>query len=115
LRAAGASLGTKSVQVLGPDDCPVRVVAEIVRYFGEQTASQCPPCHRGLPDMAAILGDLEKGTAGGSLSELEQFMVTLSGRGVCRLPDGAARVVLSLLSNFADVVAAHADGGCPHA
>jgi len=119
LRAAGASLGTKSVQVLGPNDCPVRVVAEIVRYFGEQTASQCPPCHRGLPDMAAILDDLEKGTvrlsSRGSLTELEQFMATLSGRGVCRLPDGAARVVLSLLSNFADVVAAHAEGGCPHA
>jgi NADH:ubiquinone oxidoreductase subunit F (NADH-binding) len=116
LRAAGASLGTKSVQVLGPSDCPVRVVAEIVRYFGEQTASQCPPCHRGLPDMAAILDDLEKGTAGGdTLGELERFMATLSGRGVCRLPDGAARVVLSLLSNFADVVAAHADGGCGQA
>jgi NADH:ubiquinone oxidoreductase subunit F (NADH-binding)/ferredoxin len=116
LRAAGASLGTKSVQVLGPNDCPVRVAAEIVRYFGEQTANQCPPCHRGLPDMAAILDDLEKGTAGGdTLGELERFMATLSGRGVCRLPDGAARVVLSLLSNFADVVAAHADGGCGHA
>ena len=116
LRAAGASLGTKSVQVLGPNDCPVRVVAEIVRYFGEQTARQCPPCHRGLPDMAVILDDLEKGTAGReSLGELERFMATLSGRGVCRLPDGAARVVLSLLSNFADVVAAHADGGCRHA
>jgi len=113
LRAAGASLGTKSIQVLGPDDCPVAVVAEIVRYFGEQTAEQCPPCHRGLPDMAAILDDLEKGTAGSdSLAELERFMATLSGRGVCRLPDGAARVVLSLLGNFAGVVAAHADGGC---
>jgi NADH:ubiquinone oxidoreductase subunit F (NADH-binding) len=102
--------------VLGPNDCPVRVAAEIVRYFGEQTANQCPPCHRGLPDMAAILDDLEKGTAGGdTLGELERFMATLSGRGVCRLPDGAARVVLSLLGNFADVVAAHADGGCGHA
>jgi NADH:ubiquinone oxidoreductase subunit F (NADH-binding)/ferredoxin len=113
LRAAGASLGTKSVQVLGPDDCPVRVTAEIVRYFGEQTASQCPPCHRGLPDMAAILDDLEKGTAGPeALAELERFMATLSGRGVCRLPDGAARVVLSLLTHFADAVAAHSGGGC---
>jgi hypothetical protein len=42
-------------------------------------------------------------------------MATLSGRGVCRLPDGAARVAGSLLSNWADVVAAHADGGCAHA
>jgi NADH:ubiquinone oxidoreductase subunit F (NADH-binding) len=63
--------------------------------------------------MAAILDDLEKGTAGGeTLGELERFMATLSGRGVCRLPDGAARVAASLLTNFADVVAAHADGGC---
>jgi len=43
------------------------------------------------------------------------MVATLSGRGVCRLPDGAARVAGSLLSNWADVVAAHADGGCSHA
>jgi NADH:ubiquinone oxidoreductase subunit F (NADH-binding)/ferredoxin len=116
LRAAGASLGTKSVQVLGPDDCPVGAVASIVRYFGEQTAEQCPPCHRGLPDMAAILDDLEKGTAdAAALDDLEQFMATLSGRGVCRLPDGAARIVSSLLTSFADVVTAHANGGCQDA
>jgi hypothetical protein len=40
-------------------------------------------------------------------------MYTLSGRGVCRLPDGAARTALSLLTNFADAVAAHVPGGCP--
>jgi NADH:ubiquinone oxidoreductase subunit F (NADH-binding)/ferredoxin len=113
LRAAGASLGTKSIQVLGPADCPVRAVAAIVRYFGEQTADQCPPCSRGLPDMAEILDDLEAGKGGtDSLAELETFMATLSGRGVCRLPDGAARVALSLLTGFADVVAAHGAGGC---
>lgn len=111
LRAAGASLGTKSIQVLGPDDCPVRAVAAIVRYFGEQTADQCPPCSRGLPDMAAILDSLCGGDAT-ALPELEAFMATLAGRGVCRLPDGAARVALCLLTGFADVVATHASGGC---
>jgi NADH:ubiquinone oxidoreductase subunit F (NADH-binding) len=91
----------------------VRVVAEIVLYFGEQTADQCPMCFRGLPDMAGILEDLEKGSANEeSLADLEQFMGTLSGRGVCRLPDGAARVTLSLLTHFAELVAAHATGGC---
>lgn len=112
LRARGTSLGTKSIQVLRADQCPVRVVADIVRYFGNNTADQCPPCYRGLPDMAEILDELENGTATTeSLEDLQRFMGTLSGRGVCRLPDGAARVVLSLLTNFADVVAAHAKGG----
>ena len=113
LTERGTSLGTKSIQVLRRSDCPVRVVAEIVRYFGEQTADQCPMCFRGLPDMAGILDDLEKGSASEeSLADLEKFMGTLSGRGVCRLPDGAARVTLSLLTHFAELVAAHATGGC---
>ncbi len=114
LHAAGASLGTKSIQVLTADMCPVRVVGDIVEYFGGQTADQCPPCSRGLPDMAEILRGLENGSTGAAgLADLEQFMATLSGRGVCRLPDGAARVALSLLTNFADEVAAHANSGCP--
>ena len=47
------------------------------------------------------------------VTDLETFMGILSGRGVCRLPDGAARIALSLLNNFADDVAAHLAGGCP--
>jgi NADH:ubiquinone oxidoreductase subunit F (NADH-binding) len=114
LRGAGASLGTKSIQVLTADMCPVRVVADIVDYFGGQTADQCPPCHRGLPDMGEILRGLESGSTGtAGLADLEEFMGTLAGRGVCRLPDGAARVALSLLTNFAEEVATHVDSGCP--
>ena len=114
LAAAGAALGTKSVQVIGEHHCPVRVAAEITGYFGAESAGQCPPCSRGLPDMAALLAALEAGTAGaGTVTELRGFMSTLSGRGVCRLPDGAARVTLSLLSAFGDAVEEHLRGGCP--
>lgn len=114
LAAAGAALGTKSVQVIDDRHCPVRVAAEVVGYFGAESAGQCPPCSRGLPDMAALLADLEAGTAGAeAVAELHGFMSTLSGRGVCRLPDGAARITLSLLSAFGDQVAEHIRGGCP--
>ena len=113
LAAAGASLGTKSVQVIGGDRCPVGVAAEIVGYFGAESAGQCPPCSRGLPDMAALLHDLEAGTGGPeAAAELGRFMATLSGRGICRLPDVAARLALSLLTNFRDEVDAHTRSGC---
>jgi NADH-quinone oxidoreductase subunit F len=113
LAAAGASLGTKSVQVIGEDRCPVEVAAEIVGYFGAESAGQCPPCSRGLPDMAALLRDLEAGVNGrAAAADLERFMGTLSGRGVCRLPDGAARLILSLLTGFRDEVEAHVRAGC---
>jgi NADH:ubiquinone oxidoreductase subunit F (NADH-binding)/ferredoxin len=115
LRAVGGTLGTKSVQVLTADQCPVRAVAEVLEYFGSETANQCPPCSRGLPDMAALLRGIESGAAGAqeAVKEIESFMSTLSGRGVCRLPDGAARIVLSLMTSFADDVRAHVEGGCP--
>jgi NADH:ubiquinone oxidoreductase subunit F (NADH-binding)/ferredoxin len=112
LAAVGGSLGTKSVQVI--DRCPVGAAAEIVGYFGAESAGQCPPCSRGLPDMAALLRDLEAGVRGGeAAAELQSFMGTLSGRGVCRLPDGAARVTLSLLAGFRDQVETHIATGCP--
>lgn len=114
LLAAGAALGTKAVQVIGPARCPVGVAAEIVGYFGAETADQCPPCSRGLPDMAQLLRDLESGTGGAAaVAELETFMNTLTGRGVCGLPDGVARVSLSLFAQFPDEVQQHAAGGCP--
>jgi NADH:ubiquinone oxidoreductase subunit F (NADH-binding)/ferredoxin len=114
LAAAGASLGTKAVHVIDQDRCPVSVAAEIVGYFGDHTADQCPPCSRGLPDMAGLLRDLENGLGGPELvAELELFMGTLFDRGVCRLPDGAARLTMSLLTNFSDDVKAHSTSGCP--
>lgn len=114
LAAAGASLGTKAVHVIGQDRCPVGVAAEIVGYFGGQTADQCPPCSRGLPDMAGLMRDLENGSGGPEVvAELGLFMGTLFDRGVCRLPDGAARLTLSLLTNFSDDVKAHSTSGCP--
>jgi NADH:ubiquinone oxidoreductase subunit F (NADH-binding)/ferredoxin len=114
LAAAGACIGTKSIQTVGAGQCPVGATAKIVGYFGTETARQCPPCWRGLPDMAALLNDLESGHATpGTVAELRAFMSTLSGRGICRLPDGAARLVMSLLTNFADEVEKHLGGPCP--
>ena len=114
LAAAGASLGTKSVQVIGAGHCPVGAAADMLGYFAGQTAGQCPPCSRGLPDMAGFLRGLENGTAGPeAVTELDRFMRTLFDRGACRLPDGAARLSLSLLTNFPGEVGAHAASGCP--
>jgi NADH:ubiquinone oxidoreductase subunit F (NADH-binding)/ferredoxin len=108
LGAIGASLGTKSVQVVTREQCIVALVAEIVRFFANETANQCRPCFRGLPDVATVFERLAAGTgAEDELRDAIGFTSTLAGRGICRLPDGAARVVASLLRHFADDVDAH--------
>ena len=63
--------------------------------------------------VAAILRALQEGRASqAEIDDLTQFMSTLPGRGVCRLPDGAARVVLSLLEHSRNEVLVHAKGEC---
>lgn len=115
LAAVGARLGTKSVQVLPAASCPLRVVVEVLGFFSKETASQCPPCYRGLPDMRAIIADLDAGHGTqATLADLQRFMETLPGRGICALPDGAATITLSYLRNFANNVATHLAGGCPN-
>jgi NADH:ubiquinone oxidoreductase subunit F (NADH-binding)/ferredoxin len=114
LRDLGAALGTKSLQVLGPDDCVVDVAARVVSWFGAESAGQCPPCRDGLPWIAGVLADLERGIAtAAAVAEARAFAETLPGRGACALPDGAVRFVRSLFRWFGDDVDAHVRAGCP--
>ena len=61
LNGVGARLGTKSVQVLPEGTCPLRRVIAVLRFFAAETAEQCPPCYRGLPEMADLLQQVEDG------------------------------------------------------
>jgi NADH:ubiquinone oxidoreductase subunit F (NADH-binding) len=114
LRAAGATLGTKSVQTIPVSRCVVGVAAEIIAFLAGETAGQCVPCRDGLPWLADRLARLEAGgLPEADLEEVFAFGTSLTGRGLCAMPDGAARILGSLRTNFADVLHAHA-GGCPH-
>jgi NADH:ubiquinone oxidoreductase subunit F (NADH-binding)/ferredoxin len=113
LAAVGGRVGTKSVQVLDAGSCVLRALIHVLRFFGEETAVQCPPCHRGLPDMVELLERVEAGTADASVvDEFRTFMEAFPGRGLCALPDGAATIALSYLRNFGDDLDAHLASGC---
>jgi NADH:ubiquinone oxidoreductase subunit F (NADH-binding)/ferredoxin len=115
LLAAGARMGTKSLQMIPAERCPLQVVIEVLGFFARETAQQCPPCHRGLPDMVELLSQVERGDADEAVSAgVRKFNETLFGRGLCALPDGAATLTLSYLNNFADDLDAHLSSGCPH-
>ncbi len=114
LASVGAPIGTKSIQVVDADECVLRVVTEVLRFFGGETAEQCPPCYRGLPDMADLLAKVESGEAErATIDDFRTFIEAVPGRGLCALPDGAASIALSYLHNFADDLERHLSGGCP--
>jgi NADH:ubiquinone oxidoreductase subunit F (NADH-binding) len=116
LRTIGASAGVGVLCVLGKHACGVTETARITRYLADQSAGQCGPCVRGLPAIAEDVACLARGQADrGLMTRLQGRLDDVNGRGACRHPDGAVRLVRSALSVFGHDVAAHERGEpCVH-
>jgi NADH:ubiquinone oxidoreductase subunit F (NADH-binding) len=115
LARLGASVGAGVLVCLGSSSCGLSETAGILAYLAAQSAGQCGPCTHGLPALAHDVAALAAGSADEEVIErLQRRMAAISGRGGCRHPDGAIRLLRSTLTVFAVDVAAH--GGhrpCP--
>ena len=111
LRAAGLSVGAGLVGPLPSTACGLEESARIMRYMAGQSARQCGPCVFGLASVADLASDLSAGrlTPVGR-RKLGRFMGEISGRGACRHPDGALRMLSSALLVFGDDLRRHRRG-----
>jgi NADH:ubiquinone oxidoreductase subunit F (NADH-binding) len=115
LADAGATHGVGVVVALPATSCGIAETARLARYMAGESAGQCGPCVFGLP---AIAGDLELLAAGRAdpevLVRIHSRSAIVEGRGGCRHPDGAVRMIRSALTVFAADVASHLRGHpCP--
>jgi NADH:ubiquinone oxidoreductase subunit F (NADH-binding) len=112
LRPVGASLGAGVVVVLPRRGCGLAETVRIARYLAGESSGQCGPCVNGLTAMAAGLDGLHRGEGvAGTVSTLRRWASDVAGRGACHHPDGAARLVASVLEVFADDIDGHARNG----
>jgi NADH:ubiquinone oxidoreductase subunit F (NADH-binding) len=107
LRASRGALGAGIVAPLPPEACGLCETARIARYLAEQSARQCGPCELGLPAVARDLALLCHGRDAGARARALGRMRQIEGRGACRHPDGAIRLVRSALDVFAEHVEWH--------
>jgi len=114
LRPHGASLGARAIVALPGSACGLRETARIVRYLADESAGQCGPCVNGLDAIAGALERLaEPGRARpDDRARLARWLDQVRGRGACRHPDGAVRLVESALRVFATEIERHARGRC---
>lgn len=113
LGAAGRSLGAGVLIVLRQGACGLEVTAPIATWLAQQSAGQCGPCRFGLPEVAELVSRLAGHRARRrDLDRLHQMMALIDGRGACRLPDGALRMIRSALREFASEIDDHRRGRC---
>ncbi|MEV5447567.1 NADH-ubiquinone oxidoreductase-F iron-sulfur binding region domain-containing protein, partial [Streptomyces sp. NPDC052644] len=63
LTSVGGTLGAGIIIPLGRDTCPLGEAAQVVRYLAGESAGQCGPCKRGLPDLARAVDLAVSGSA----------------------------------------------------
>ncbi|HEX5448556.1 MAG TPA: NADH-ubiquinone oxidoreductase-F iron-sulfur binding region domain-containing protein [Gaiellaceae bacterium] len=94
------NLGAGVIVALPTRASGIGETARIARYLAGESAGQCGPCVHGLDAIAGALESLARGDRAAA-SRLTRWTAHVRGRGACRHPDGAARLVESALAVFA--------------
>jgi NADH:ubiquinone oxidoreductase subunit F (NADH-binding) len=114
LTAFGATPGAGLVAALPADRCGITEAARLARYLAAESAGQCGPCVFGLAAVAGELTALADNRAG-DRGLLRRWLGQVEGRGACRHPDGAARMIRSALEVFTAEADLHDGGRCSEA
>jgi NADH:ubiquinone oxidoreductase subunit F (NADH-binding) len=102
LRPTGAISGAGVVVALGERECPVAEVARLAAWLSSESAGQCGPCVHGLAGIADLVERAADGRGlSGDRERLVRWTSMVSGRGACRHPDGAARMIATATRVFA--------------
>ena len=112
LLASGRSLGAGVLLTLAQGECGLRTAAAIAAWLAGESAGQCGPCRFGLPAIADLTTRLAGRPRRRDLDRLHELLGLVDGRGACRLPDGAVRMLRSALGTFAAEVELHRRGDC---
>jgi NADH:ubiquinone oxidoreductase subunit F (NADH-binding) len=106
LRPLGGGLGARAIVALPTSACGIAETARVARWLAGESAGQCGPCVHGLDAIAGGMERLARGD-GRQLEDIHRWAGLVTGRGICRHPDGTARLVESALTVFADEVRRH--------
>ena len=111
MAAVDGIIGCAAIVVLPASACGIQETAGVMRWLADQTAGQCGPCVHGLAAIAQSTEQLARGVETANvLKRLHRWAGDIEGRGACRYPDGAVRLLRSALRTFQDDAARHAAG-----
>jgi NADH:ubiquinone oxidoreductase subunit F (NADH-binding) len=111
LAPLAASPGAGLIAALPGDVCGLAETARLAGYLAAESAGQCGPCVFGLAAIAGELAALASGRPA-SLDRVTRWLAQVDGRGACRHPDGAVRMLRSALTVFRGEALLHATGWC---
>ncbi|MCL5735006.1 MAG: hypothetical protein M1274_05365 [Actinobacteria bacterium] len=109
LNAVGSRLGTGTVIVLDDQTCPVGMLANLERFYAQESCGWCTPCWQGLQWVQLLLADIEEGR--GTLEDLQLIewhaQMIKPENTFCDLAPGAMEPLASGFKYFRDDFLSH--------
>jgi NADH:ubiquinone oxidoreductase subunit F (NADH-binding)/NADH:ubiquinone oxidoreductase subunit E len=81
----GAGVGSAAVQVFPESYSPLRLLAETMRFFAEESCQKCTPCRIGNRALHHLFVELERGEAAMTRDKLDEWLLAMEKTSICGL------------------------------
>ena len=89
LREWGVGAGSAGVQVFPRSYSPLRLLAETMRFFAEESCQKCTPCRLGNRGLHHLLEELDRGRVVMPRAQVEEWLDAMAATSICGLGQGA--------------------------
>jgi formate dehydrogenase len=89
LREHGAGPGSAAVQVFPVSYSPLRLLAETMRFFAEESCQKCTPCRIGNRALHHVCEELARGEAAMSREKVDEWLLAMEKTSICGLGQAA--------------------------
>jgi formate dehydrogenase len=105
LRDYGAGVGSAAVQVFPASYSPLRLLAETMRFFAEESCQKCTPCRIGNRALRHLCEELAKGEAAMSREKVDEWLLAMEKTSICGLGQASPFPVRNAMRWWPDVFA----------
>jgi formate dehydrogenase len=81
----GVGVGSAAVQVFPTSYSPLRLLAETMRFFAEESCQKCTPCRIGNRALHHLCVELERGDAVMTREKVDEWLLAMEKTSICGL------------------------------
>ena len=105
LREYGAGVGSAAVQVFPARYSPLRLLAETMRFFAEESCQKCTPCRIGNRALHHLCEELEHGRAPMTREKVDEWLLAMEKTSICGLGQASPFPVRNAMRRWPELFA----------
>ncbi len=106
LREYGAGVGSAAVQVFPARYSPLRLLAETMRFFAEESCQKCTPCRIGNRALHHLCEELEHGRAPMTREKVDEWLLAMEKTSICGLGQASPIPVRNAMYHWPELFSA---------